>query len=119
MGHRPEHETPQDPTHAGHGATHGECGDDGAVHVDPHEGRDLLVFGDGPHGLAGLGALDDVPESDHRGRGHRQHQQAGSSDLERQDRPLLGQPLREAGVALGGRTEQAEHEVLNEKRHTD
>ena len=66
-----------------------------------------------------LPALHDVPEDAHRGSGHHQHQEAGACYLEGQDGALLGEPLGEARVALRGRPEQPEHQVLDEERHAD
>ena len=119
MGDRPEHEAPQDSAYPGHGAAHSERGDDGSVDVDPHQRGDLFVLGDGPHGPTGLGPLYDVPQDSHRHCGHDQNHEAGAGDLEGQDGTLLGQPLGKPRIALGGRPEEPQHQVLDKERHAD
>ena len=59
----------EDARRAGHGGADGEGGDDGAIDVDAHEGRGLLVLRDGTDGGADLGAHhEEVQEGHHHQR---------------------------------------------------
>ena len=54
----------QDSGCPGHGRADGKGDGDHPIDVDAHQGGDVLVLGDGPHGLARLGAVHKEVEAD-------------------------------------------------------
>ncbi len=71
----------------GEGRSQDEGAHDRGVDVDPHQGGDVLVFGDGPQGAPGPGALDIQVEDQHHQGGADDHQSVDLVDLERAERP--------------------------------
>ncbi len=116
--HLLEHQGIQDTGRAGERAANDKGDDDDVVHVNPHQGGRLLVFGNGAHGLADARALNkELQARHHQGRGH-DHQYLDIGHLQVTHLKSAVQ-RRDIGIDLDVGTIEAAEKVLQKERSAD